>query len=207
MIPRHLIITAVALLMLALGMAFYVRSMRSRATYMARGALTSQPVAAPVSGPVEQVTLYVAYDDEGVLQAQAFHIPLPSGRQQRAEELLRALIGVYLDKSSPHPLPSGSDLRGVYLVDAQQTGAGSDPGLAVIDLNAAFADGHRSGVLIENLTIASLVKTLSANLIGITRVKILIDGQPRETLSGHADLSGVIDVAAVNQLATELANP
>jgi hypothetical protein len=207
MIPRHLVITAATLLVLALAMAFYVRSMRSRATYMARGALTTQPVAAPVSGPAEQVTLYVAYDDEGVLLAQAFRIPLPSGRQQRAEELLRALIGVYLDKSSPHPLPPGSDLRGIYLVDAQQTGAGSEPGLAVVDLNAAFADGHRSGVLAENLTIASLVKTLTANILGITRVKILIDGQARETLAGHADLSGLIDVAAMNQMAGELANP
>lgn len=207
MIPRHLVITAAALLVLAMGMAFYVRSMRSRATYTARGALTTQPVAAPVSGPVEQVMLYVAYDDEGILQAQGFRIPLPSGRQQRAEELLRALIGIYLDKSSPHPLPPGSDLRGVYLVDAAQMGPGSNPGLAVIDLNGAFADGHRSGVLVENLTVASLVRTLTANIDGITRVKILIDGQPRQTLAGHADLSGFIDVTAMNQMAAELANP
>jgi len=207
MIPRHLIITAVALLVLALGMAFYVRSMRSRAAYTARGALTTQPVSAPVSGPVEQVTLYVAYDDEGILQPQAFRIPLPSGRQQRAEELLRALIGIYLDKLSPHPLPPGSDLLGVYLVDPQQTGPGSDPGLAVIDLNSAFADGHRSGVLVENLTVASLVRTLTANLDGVRRVKILINGQSRQTLAGHADLSGFIDVAGMNQMAAELANP
>ena len=83
----------------------------------------------------------------------------------------------------------------------------SNPGLAVIDLNAAFADGHRSGVLVENLTIASLVRTLTANIEGINRVKILIDGQPRQTLAGHADLSGFIDVAAMNQMASELANP
>jgi hypothetical protein len=35
-------------------------------------------------------------------------------------------------------------------------------------------------------------------------VKILVDGKERETLAGHADLTGFYDVTAVNQLATEL---
>jgi spore germination protein GerM len=120
---------------------------------------------------------------------------LPSVRQQRAEEVLRALITLYLDKSSPHPLPPGSDIRSIYLVD---------PGLAVIDINAAFADGHRSGVLAEELTIASLIQTLSANIPGILKVKILVEGKQRETLAGHADLSNFFDVSAINQLSSQL---
>jgi spore germination protein GerM len=148
-----------------------------------------------VAGATEQVTLFVAYDDTGVLHAQAARIPLPSVRQQRAEELLRSLLALYLDKSSPHPLPQGADIRSVYLVD---------PGLAVIDINAAFADGHRSGVLSEELTVASLIQTLAANLPGILKVKILVEGKQRETLAGHADLSGFFDVAAVNLLTSQL---
>ena len=116
-------------------------------------------------------------------------------RQQRAEALLHALIALYLDKSSPHPLAPGSDIRSVYLVD---------PGLAVIDVNAAFADGHRSGVLSEELTVASLIQTLSANISGILKVKILVEGKERETLAGHADLSDFYDVAAINQLTAQL---
>jgi spore germination protein GerM len=137
----------------------------------------------------------VAYDDVGVLHAQAAQIPLPSVRQQRAEELLRALLALYLDKASPHPLPPGSDIRSVYMVD---------PGLAVIDINAAFADGHRSGVLEEELTVASLIQTLAANIPGILRVKILVEGKQRETLAGHADLSNFFDVSAVHQLTAQL---
>jgi hypothetical protein len=79
-----------------------------------------------------------------------------------------------------------------------------DPGLAVIDLNAAFADGHRSGILTEELSVASLIETLSTNVPGITRVKILVEGTQRETLAGHADLSNFFDVTAVNQLTSEL---
>jgi hypothetical protein len=48
------------------------------------------------------------------------------------------------------------------------------------------------------------VQTLSANIPGIARVKILVDGKTRETLAGHADLSGIYDVSAINQLASRL---
>ena len=184
------------MLLVVLIVGVYVWRMRGRVEEVESGAAYSRPVAPPIQGPTEQVTLYVAYDEPGVLRAQAARIALPEGRQQRAQELLRALLDLYLDKSSAHPLPRGAEIRDVYLVD---------PGLAVIDTNAAFADGHRSGVMIEELTIASMIETLAANNPGILRVKILVDGKQRETLAGHADLSGFYDVSAVNQLAGQMA--
>lgn len=195
MIPRHLYFAASVLLLAVLGMGIYAWHMRGRAVATSVATTDTRPIVAPVAGPTEQVTLFVAYDDIGILRPQAAQIPLPSVRQQRAEELLRSLLALYLDKSSPHPLPPGSDIRGVYLVD---------PGLAVIDINAAFADGHRSGVLSEELTVASLIQTLSANLPGILKVKILVEGKERQTLAGHADLSNFFDVSAVNQLSAQL---
>ncbi|MGO8796046.1 MAG: GerMN domain-containing protein [Candidatus Sulfotelmatobacter sp.] len=195
MIPRYFYIAVSILLVAVLGMSLYAWHMRGRAAAVPVAATDTRPVVAPVAGPTERVTLFVAYDDLGILRAQAAQIPLPSVRQQRAEELLRALLALYLDKSSPHAIPQGSDVRSVYLVD---------PGLAVIDLNGAFADGHRSGVLEEELTVASLIQTLSANLPGILRVKILVEGKERETLAGHSDLSGFFDVGAVNQMSAQL---
>lgn len=195
MIPRHLQISVVAMVVVVLGMSAYVWRMRGRVQQVEAPATDTRPVAPPVSGPTEQVTLYVAYDEAGVLRAEAARIPLPTGRQERAQELLRALLGRYLDKSSSHPLGPGAEIRDVYLVD---------PGLAVIDTNAALADSHRSGVLVEDLTVASLVQTLSANIAGITRVKILVDGKQRDTLAGHADLTGFYDVSAVSDLASQM---
>jgi hypothetical protein len=194
-IPRHLVIAMSVLLAAVLAMSLYASRMRGRAAALPVEATDSRPIAPPVLGPTEQVTLYVAQDDDGSLRPQAARIPLPSGRQERAEELLRALLTLYLDKSSSHPLAPGADVRSVFLVD---------PGLVVIDLNAAFADGHRSGVMVESLTVASLLHTISTNIPGVLRVKILVEGKERETLAGHADLSGFYDVAAVNQLAAEL---
>lgn len=196
MIPRHLLIAFAVMVAVALGMSLYAWRMRGRVNRAELPANT-QPVAPPASGPTEQVTLYVAYDDAEMLRPTAVRIPLPAGRQERAEELLQALVDLYLDKSSPHVLGPGSEIRGVYLVD---------PGLAVIDLNAAFANGHRSGVLVEELTMASLVGSLAANIPGINRIKILVDGKERDTLAGHVDLTNFYDVSAVNQLVAQLQN-
>jgi hypothetical protein len=195
MIPRHLIIAVAILLVAALGMSLYAWHMRKTVAATPVAAQDTRPLAPPVAGPTEPVTLFVAHDEDGSLRAQAARIPLPSGRQQRAEELLRALLSIYLDKSSPHVLGPGSDVRSVFLVD---------PGVAVIDVNSAFADTHRSGTLIEELTIASLIHTISANTPGINRVKILVDGKERDTLAGHAELTDFYDVVAVNQLAAQL---
>lgn len=195
MIPRHLIIGIALMLAIALGMSVYVWHMRGAAVHNAPAALDARPVPAPVSGLSEQVTLWVAYDVPGNVRPQGARIPLPSGRQERAQELLRALVGLYLNKDSSHPLATGSEIREVYLVD---------PGLAVIDMNSAFADGHRSGVLVEELTVASLVQTLASNITGINRVRILVDGKMRDSLAGHADLSLAYDVGQVNQVVQQM---
>lgn len=195
MIPRHLIIGIVVMVIIALGMTFYALRMRGNAGRAETTAVGTQPVAPPVSGPTEQVTLYVAYDDDGSVRAQSTRVPLPAGRQERAQELLRALLNIYLGNPSPHPLGPGSEVHDVYLVD---------PGLAVIDLNGAFAQGHRSGVLVEELTVASLVQTISANIPGITRVKILVEGKDRDSLAGHVDLTTFYDAAAMSQAVRQM---
>jgi hypothetical protein len=76
--------------------------------------------------------------------------------------------------------------------------------LVVVDLNAAFANGHRSGVLEEELTVTSMIQTLSANLPDILRVKFLVEGKERDTLAGHADLSSMYDTIAVGQLVAQM---
>jgi spore germination protein GerM len=195
MIPRHLQIAVTVLLAAALGLSIYAWHVRKTVAATPAAPVDTRPLAPPVTGPTEKVVLYVAQDDDGTLRAQPAQIPMPSGRQQRAEELARALISLYLEKNSPHVIGPGTEVRSVFLVD---------PGVAVIDMNGAFADSHRSGVLVEELTVASLIHTITANTPNILRVKILVDGNQRETLAGHADLSSFYEVAAVDQLASQL---
>jgi hypothetical protein len=195
MIPRKLLIAIAIMILLVIALGFYFRQMRHQAKELEEPAASAAlPVAPPAIGPTETVTLYVANDAAGQLRAQSAQIPLPGGRQQRAEELLRALLRIYRQPGSAHPLTPASDLRSIYLVP---------PAAAVIDLNAAFADRHRSGILVEQLTVNSLVETLGANVPGIQRVKILVDGKARETLAGHADLTDWFDVTTVEQAAAQ----
>ncbi len=195
MIPRHLQIAMAILMVAALGLTFYAWHMRKTAASTPVATVDTRPLVPPVAGPTERVALFVAHDEDGTLRAESAQIPMPSGRQQRAEELVRALLSLYLEKNSPHMLGPGSEVRSVFLVD---------PGVAVIDMNSAFADTHRSGVLVEELTVMSLIHTISANTPGLLKVKILIDGAERATLAGHADLTSFYDVAATNQIVAQL---
>jgi hypothetical protein len=119
---------------------------------------------------------------------------MPQDRTLRAREALRAVLAQYLQSPSPHPLPRGADIREIYMI-------GSDT--IVIDTTAQFADGHPSGILVEHLTIMSLIETVAANVPGLARIKFLVDGQERETLAGHADLMSFYQTKAVHELAKE----
>ena len=61
--------------------------------------------------------------------------------------------------------------------------------LAVVDFSRAFADAHPSGVECEQLTLQAVLATLQANFPQVDEVLFLVDGAPRATLNGHADLS------------------
>ena len=195
MIPRHFLISTALLCGVAIAMSVYVWRLRRREALKPPPVEVAQHVTPPTAGPSEKVILFVAYDDPGELHAQSISIPLSSGRQQRAQELLRALVNVYLQKGSPHRLAGSAEVRDVYPVQ---------PGLAVVDVNSAFADGQTSGVLAEELTVVSLIQTLSSNIPGLMQVKLLVDGKERDTLAGHADLSGFYDVSQVSELAKQL---
>lgn len=63
------------------------------------------------------------------------------------------------------------------------------PQLAVVNLTSAFVASHPSGIEAETLTVLSICATLHANLPRVAQVRFLVDGQQRDTLAGHADLT------------------
>jgi len=192
---RALTLATGLLLAVVVAMGAYLYSLRRNEQARARNVPDTRPISAPVSGPTSRVTFYVAYDEPGVLRAQEASIALPTDPAQRSREILHALLDEYVKRPSSHELPAGADVKDVFLVGGNT---------AVVDTTPAFAEGHRSGVFVETLTVASLVKTLTANLPGVSRVKILVDGKERETLAGHADLECFYDVVTVEQLLEQL---
>jgi hypothetical protein len=73
--------------------------------------------------------------------------------------------------------------------DAEKADTVATPQLAVVNLTGSFAANHPAGIETETLTILSICGTLHANLSRVTQVRFLVDGQPRATLAGHADLT------------------
>ena len=157
------------------------------------------PLASPVATPSETVQLALASDADGSITLVERQIALPAETTTRAHALLARLIAEFSYKNSAHPIESGPAVDDVFLVDLplRMPAGDADPAsishvpggqLAVVNLHGAFADHHPSGIEVETLTIQSIVGTLYANFPRIEQVRFLVDGRPRETLNGHADL-------------------
>lgn len=175
------------------------------------------PIDAPYTD-AEPVTLDLANDADGSITATTRQIALPTEVTARARALLDHLMAEYSAPGSAHPLPSGGSVDGVFLIPLPVVGHALDPKakpnaageitstvlvapgpnaiqpqspggeLAVINLRSSFVNSHPSGVEVETLTILSILGTLHANIPQIEQVRFLVDGEPRETLAGHADL-------------------
>lgn len=195
MIPRNVQITLVLLLVAILGSGIYILLLHRRTEEGLRRASDQRPVAAPVAGSNETVKLTIAYDEDGVFRTRDISAIVPSESSARAKSVLEALIGYYLSKPSPHELADGSAVNSVFMVNQK---------LAVVDLNQALADGHRSGVMVEDFTVISLIDTLATNLPQVEQVKILINGKERETLAGHADIRSIYSTTAIHKVVAQL---
>jgi len=192
MIPRHFQITIGFLLAAILIIGISLTRVPDQPA--ALQGVQAGPAAPLVGGKQERIRILVAYDDDQALRWRDADAFMPEDRGLRAREALRVVLAQYLQFPSPHPLGKGADIRDVYWI-------GDDT--LVVDTTPQFADSHPSSILAEQLTLTSLIETVNSNVPGIARVKFLINGQERETLAGHVDLTSFYDTAAVHQLAKE----
>jgi hypothetical protein len=195
-VTRRIVVVFAVLLLIALGLGIYAWRLKRKVARDEQIAAQQQlAMAPPANGPPTSVTLYVASDSDATLRKSQISIVVPPERSERERAVLRALFGAYLQSPSPHPIGAGADVRDVYLLDDDT---------AVVDTNSAFADAHPSGVLAEELTVASIVATLNADDSKIQRVKILVNGHERETLAGHADLQRFYLASNIGQVVKDL---
>lgn len=151
------------------------------------------PIAAPTTASTQDITLYLANDDDASITPTTEQLALPQEPTLRARALLEHLLASYALPASAHPLQGGPAVDDVYLLPDPhpnpQAVPGDQPGqLAVINLRGAFVDNHPSGIQVEALTVQSIIGTLHAALPQITSIRFLVDGEPHDTLAGHADL-------------------
>lgn len=194
MIPRHLQITIALLLLGILISGIYIIKLTHKEQAKNLLGMEAKPVAPPETGKQERISMLVAYDEDHALRWRQATVSLPVERNLRAREVLRAVLAQYLQTPSPHIMGKGSDIKDVYLINNDT---------ALVDTTSQFADEHPSGILLEEMTIYSMIETLTANVPGISRVKFVVDGHERETLAGHADLMSFYQSSAVHELARE----
>jgi hypothetical protein len=193
MIPRYQKIVFGILLVASIAMAAVLVRLRERAHDRLLKGEDIAPTTAPAVAPAEQATLLVANDMDGTLVTEQRSLPLPRDPEARARALLDKLLEVYAASGAMHPVPGvPRAVAQVFLLPAPSAAEGRGRGvgqLAVVNLAGAFADGHPAGIETETLTIDSICGTLRANLPQVTEVRFLVDGEPRATLAGHADIT------------------
>jgi hypothetical protein len=189
LIRRYQKIILWVLLISSVLMAAYLIRMRARAQDRLAAIPDSAPMPIPVEAAPVRATLLFANDEDGSLAPVDEQIALPAESTTRARALLNQLFAEYAKPGSPHPLAPVVAIDDVFLLPVPQSSSPQSQQIAVINLDGSFVDHHPSGILVENLTLLSILGTLHANFPQIAQVRFLVDGHARETLAGHADLS------------------
>ncbi len=201
MIPRYQTVLFVVLLVASAVMGTVLWQLRERAHERLLAGQDSAPTVAPEVAPAEQATLFFASDADNSLMTQVLTLPLPQNSNARARAVLGKLLDLYAAPNAAHPVQGGAaSIAQVYLLPATTDAPATTPApvskdpqsgdqLAVVNLTGAFAASHPSGLETETLTVLSICATLHATLPRVTQVRFLVNGQPRATLAGHADLT------------------
>lgn len=192
MIPRHQIVLVVILLATSVIMSAVLWNQLRRAHERLLRGEVAAPTQAPQVAPAEQSTLMVAVDADNSVEPRTLTLPLPENPEARARAVLGKLFDLDAAPGATHPVPGGaSSIAQVFLLPVDGGGKNSvvSPELAVVNLTGAFVASHPSGIETETLTIRSICGTLKANLPRVSEVRFLVDGQPRASLAGHADLT------------------
>ena len=125
-----------------------------------------------------RVTLFFPTAAEAKLRPEERDIARPSGPSAYLKALFAELQKGPRQAGLSGALPDRLHLRNAFLLPEGQ---------AVLDL--AMDSGLAFGSDEEMTIVASLVDTVLQNVADTTRVRILVNGEPAETLGGHVDLT------------------
>jgi hypothetical protein len=222
MIPRYLRVLYWSLIGLAVAMALVLIFSHHRDRLRILAMRDQSPIAAPTDIPDEHASIAIPNDDDGSVNLDDISLALPAEASVRARVLIDRVLTELSLPASTHPVPTGPAVTDVFFLplplrnpaatttdDTTPLPASPSTGiqLAVVNLTKTFADAHASGIESEDLTLRAIIATLHANFPEIAQVRFLVDGQPRDTLAGHADLTHAYDVSdpvhSIHTAATE----
>ena len=126
------------------------------------------------------VSLY--YESPDLLLApERRDLPLPENPAGALDLVLRELVKGSANAAVPRLLPADTAIRGVYLLPE---------GTAFVDLGGpTLTQGWATGSHQELMAVYSVVQTVTANFPEARKVRMLVNGEPAETLGGHVSLA------------------
>ena len=178
-----------ALTLVAIGLILIVRRPAASAAARPRlpflkvspsvgSAITPLPGGGATREETVRVTLFFADGSQGRLHREERDIPRPAGPGAYLRSLFGELARGPATAGLVSVLPSKIQLRNGFLMP---------DGLVVLDL--AVDSSLSFGSADELSIIASLVDTVLQNVANTRRVRILVNGEPAESLGGHVDLT------------------
>jgi hypothetical protein len=204
-VARRFALALVAILVLLLG-AFAV--MRAWRAPKPGAPMAPRPTAVvpPTPIPARNVTLWFESEaGDGVLHPESRDVPAASDDVAFVRAVAAGVVEGPRSEDLVRPFPDGWTLRGAYLLR---------DGVAVLDLappRPPVSPGAapsatpapepaptvtpeppvrwQAGSHEEDAAVQALAVTLAKNMPGVTRVLLLVGGEPAETLAGHVDLS------------------
>jgi Sporulation and spore germination len=190
MISRGQRILFWTLLVSSVVMAIVLLRMREKAQDRLQASSGSVPLSPQAGRPMQSVTMMIANDMDGSVQPATQSLALPVDGNARAHAILQHLILDYARPHNKHPIAANKGVNEIFFLTLPADATHTSPGtVAVVDLSGSFVEAHPSGIEPETLTLLSIIETLHANFAQITQVRFLVDGQQRDTLAGHADLT------------------
>ena len=163
--------------------------------------VTAAPGATPVPVPeTVRVTLYFPDQNGMLLHPEERDVPKPTGGAAYLQTLFAELQRGPTGEGLIAVIPPKMQLRNAFLMPE---------GEVVLDL--ALDSGLTFGSDEELTLIGALVNTTLHNVAETSRVRILVNGEPAETLGGHVDLTRPLlflkDIVATPDVEPEITPP
>lgn len=147
----------------------------------------SQNLNAANKVAVRPVTLFFE-SPENLLVPEQRDVALPENPAGALPIVVGELFKGSANAAVPRPFPADTIVRGAYLLP---------DGTAFVDVGGpTISAGWGAGSHQELIAVYSVVQTVIANFPDAKRVRILVNGEPAETLAGHVSLAKALTPAS-----------
>lgn len=150
------------------------------------------PVAVPAAAnALAEVSALLSYPRWDLTGLDSFQVGLPDTRSK-----LSTWVSAIVSALSR---PPASQAVPLFPPDATPTSVFLDERQNLyIDFPSSVTDHGPAGVELETLTLEALLRSIGANVPNVSAVKILVNGDDRETLWGHVDIRRFLPVRPIS---------